>query len=183
MICSTLLNSLGQVLTLNKARGQTWTQHNMGLLNIDSASDGFFANFSAVLLHLCQPICSTSDSKSINRLAKVDPTYSTLKQDAESGVHLSNLDKETCLTPSDNRPAPTSLPFSFTTEIFYLTHRALELGAKSLHNQMVQLSQSLNRLQRAYQDASQSGQSPVAQEIQERMDVMMSSYLSLKVIL
>jgi hypothetical protein len=62
-----------------------------------------------------------------------------------------------------------------------MTHRALELGAKAVHSQMLQMSQNFNRLQRAYQDAEQSGQTPVAQQIQERMDVMMSSYLCFKV--
>ncbi len=64
-----------------------------------------------------------------------------------------------------------------------MTHRALELGAKAVHSQMLQMSQNFNRLQRAYQDAEQSGQTPVAQQIQERMDVMMSSYLCFKVYL
>ena len=57
----------------------------------------------------------------------------------------------------------------------------MELGAKAVHSQMLQMSQNFSRLQRAYQDAQQSGQTPVAEQIQERMDVMMSSYLSFKV--
>lgn len=171
------------MLTLNKARGQTWSQHNFGLMNTNSVSDGFMMNFGAVLLQLCQPICSTTDPKASDRLSKVDPAFCASKHDPQSGVHIPDLDKETCLTSDENRPAPKSKPFSFSTEVFFLTHRALELGAKALHHQMVELSQSLNRLQRAYQDASQNGQSAVAQEIQERTDLIMSSYLCYKVFL
>ena len=62
-----------------------------------------------------------------------------------------------------------------------MTHRALELGVKAVHSQMLQMSQNVNRLQKAYQDAEQNDH--VVQQIQERMDVMMSSYLYFKVFL
>ena len=52
---------------------------------------------------------------------------------------------------------------------------------KVVHNQMVQLTQELNRIERAYQDA-QNQRAEVAQLIQQRMDHMMSTYLSYKVV-
>ena len=73
-------------------------------------------------------------------------------------------------------------PFSFLTEIFYFVHRALELGFKPANTKLLQLNQELNRIQRAYQDAqNQPNGSQVVEMIQQRMDQMMSSYLSYKV--
>jgi ubiquitin conjugation factor E4 A len=138
-------------------------------------------NLGAVLLQLCRPFCSIDDPKSYDRLSKIDATFCAAKETIDNGVHI-DLHKETCLITQENRPAAKTLPYSFSTELFYMTHRALELGVKAVHSQMLQMSQNFNRLQRAYQDAEQSGQTPVAQQIQERMDVMMSSYLCFKVI-
>ena len=130
-------------------------------------SDGFLINLGAVLLQLC-------------RLIK-NRRHILLRYSNDNGVHIADLHKETCLITQENRPCAQSLPYSFSTELFFLTHRAMELGAKAVHSQMLQMSQNFSRLQRAYQDAQQSGQTPVAEQIQERMDVMMSSYLSFKV--
>ena len=157
-----------------------WAQHDMAAL-INCVSDGFMVNLGAVLLQLCRPFCSLEDPKSFDRLIKIDPTFCAAMQVKENGVHVADLNKETCLITQENRPSAKSLPYSFSTELFYMTHRALELGQKAIHNQILQLSQNLSRLQRAYQDAQQSGQTPVAEQVQERMDLMMSSYLSFKV--
>lgn len=102
------------------------------------------------------------------------------------GVHLLDMSKETCLIAYNEEEEATEKrpyngPFTFLTELFFLTHRALELGVKVVHNQMVQLTQELNRIERAYQDA-QNQRAEVAQLIQQRMDHMMSTYLSYKVI-
>ena len=103
----------------------------------------------------------------------------------EEGVHLLDMSKETCLIASNEEEEaaerrPFNGPFTFLTELFYLTHRALELGVKVVHNQMVQLTQELNRIERAYQDAHNQ-RAEVSQLIQQRMDQMMSTYLSYKV--
>ncbi|KAK4037381.1 ubiquitin conjugation factor E4 A isoform X1 [Daphnia magna] len=173
---------LGQVLALNKARGQMWAQHDTTAL-VDCASDGFMTNLGAVLLQLCRPFCSQDDPKAYDRLSKIDASFCAAKVTDGNGVHIADLHKETCLITQENRPMARTLPYSFSTELFFLTHRALELGAKAVHSQMLQMSQNFSRLQRAYQDAEQSGQTPVVQQIQERMDVMMSSYLCFKAVL
>ena len=104
----------------------------------------------------------------------------------DEGVHLMDMAKETCLIASNEEDEaaekrPFNGPFTFLTELFFLTHRALELGVKVVHNQMVQLTQELNRIERAYQDAYNQ-RADVVQLIQQRMDQMMSTYLSYKVI-
>lgn len=175
-------NWIGDVLSLNRARGQTWHSHQQlqaQAVRSGCVSDGFAMNLAAVLLQLCRPFCSLQDAKAHDRLVKVDPTFSIR---TEGPVRLRDLHKETCLTVSSSRAEPAE-NYSFTTELFYATHKALELGPKVLHNQMIQLSQDFTRLQRAYTDAQQSGQTVVAEQIQERMDQMMSSYLSFKAIL
>ena len=60
---------------MNKARGQTWAQHDLGSIRANCVSDAFMVNLGAVLLRLCLPICSFNDPKALGRLAKVDPTY------------------------------------------------------------------------------------------------------------
>lgn len=178
---------LGQVLSMNKARGQTWAQHDSGSLRANCVSDAFMVNLGAVLLKLCLPICAFNDSKALGRLAKVDPTYCATPSHTvgdEEGVHLLDMSKETCLIASNEEEEaaerrPFNGPFTFLTELFYLTHRALELGVKVVHNQMVQLTQELNRIERAYQDAHNQ-RAEVSQLIQQRMDQMMSTYLSYK---
>ena len=169
---------------MNKARGQTWTQHQSGqLLKASCVSDGFMVNLSAVLLQLCKPFTSVDDPKAQDRLAKIDPAYGRLGHDPENGANLKEFNKETCLIgPTDLNPEFIQQPFSFSTELFFMTHRSLELGNRTVHAQLVKLSQELSRLQRAFQDANgQSGQA--AEQIQERMDHLMSSYLCLKAVL
>ena len=173
----------GQLLHLNKARGQTWAQHHASVLKGNCATDGFMLNFEAILLKLCAPFCAPGDAKALERLAKIDPTFCAATADQISdtnGIHMDELYKETCLlTASEDEKRPCNAPFSFLTEVFYLAHRALELGSKVVHSQMVQMSQDLNRMQRAYQDA-QSQQREVAEEIQRTMDRLMTTYLSCK---
>ena len=60
---------------MNKARGQTWAQHDSGSLRANCVSDAFMVNLGAVLLRLCVPICSFDDPKAVSRLIKVDPTF------------------------------------------------------------------------------------------------------------
>ena len=112
---------------------------------------------------------------------KIDATFCGATETKDNGVHIADLHKETFLKNQENWPTAKTIPFTLFTELFYMTHRALELGVKAVHSQMLQMSQNVNRLQKAYQDAEQNDH--VVQQIQERMDVMMSSYLYFKVFL
>ena len=171
-----------------------WAQHDMAAL-LDSASDGFMVNLSAVLLLLCRPFASDQDPvKSDQRLFKIDPLYASALPSDDNGVHMAGLDTETRLIPpppsGEDPPIPeAALPFSFSTELFFMAHKSVELGPKAVHAQLVQLSQTAHRLQRAHQDAVQNGGGGggshygVAEQIQERLDSIMASYLSLKAIL
>mgnify|MGYP004583529347 CR=1 FL=1 len=48
---------------------------------------------------------------------------------ANPSVHLKGMSSETCLIPmSEGGVRPVAKTFGFTTECFFLTHRALDLG-------------------------------------------------------
>ena len=93
-------------------------------------SDGFLINLGAVLLQLC-------------RLIKIDVTF------------CSAIQTTTAFTlPICTRITPTKTPKGAQSQLYYfsaeLTHRAMELGAKAVHSQMLQMSQNFSRLQNAY---------------------------------
>ena len=56
----------------------------------------------------------------------------------EKGVHLRGLHSETCLIPtSDGEKRPVARSFSFVTECFFLTHRALDLGYRVVLEKLI----------------------------------------------
>ena len=44
----------------------------------------------------------------------------------------------------------TSTSYSFSTEIFFMAHKALDLGFRTVQEKFVKLNQELSRLQGAY---------------------------------
>ena len=64
--------------------------------------------------------------------------------------------------------------------VFFLTHRALDLGYRVVLDKFLRTSQSLVRIQRVYQDAQSGGRSEVLETITERMEEEMTKYLSLR---
>jgi len=67
------LSWLGSCLEKNMGRCKLW---NIETSMLQFISDGFAINLSAVLLRLCQPFISNTESP---KLLKIDPTYCAVK--------------------------------------------------------------------------------------------------------
>lgn len=67
---------------------------------------------------------------------------------------MRSLPAETCIiTLPDGTDRPTNQTYNFTSEIFFMTHKALDLGFRTVQEKFTKLNQELNRLQTAYRDA------------------------------
>ena len=145
-----------------------WTGQQI-LLNNSLASDGFMLNLSAVLLRFCHPLCVK------NKILKVDPSYAwTLSK---------QLSEETFLLSSEEakNQEEEEKEFNFITEIFFLTQKSLDLGLRVCHEKFVKMNQELGRHQQVYRESMAQNQgSSAAEAVQQRMDVIMTKYLSLK---
>ncbi|CAL1687598.1 unnamed protein product [Lasius platythorax] len=180
------LQWLSNCLHMNANRGKLWNSHiEMGLLGVLCVSDGFMLNVGNVLLRLCQPFCIKFNDKN-TKIPKIDPTYCSaqVKDEAESlkyGIHMKELSSETCLIPTpEGESRPIADSYGFTTECFFLTHRALDLGYRVILDKFLRTNQDLARIQRAYNDAQIGGSSEVLELITQRMETEMIKYLSLK---
>ncbi|KMQ85520.1 ubiquitin conjugation factor e4 a [Lasius niger] len=153
----------------------------MGLLGVLCVSDGFMLNVGNVLLRLCQPFCTKFNDKN-TKIPKIDPTYCSaqVKDEAESlkyGIHMKELSSETCLIPTpEGESRPIADSYGFTTECFFLTHRALDLGYRVILDKFLKTNQDLARIQRAYNDAQIGGSSEVLELITQRMETEMIKY-------
>lgn len=78
------LTWFGDCLDKNRARGRLSALNMFSLDVLNSVSDGFMINLTAILLHLSQPFISESTNV---KLLKIDPTYSAAK--VMSCEHLS----------------------------------------------------------------------------------------------
>lgn len=124
------LRWIGDCLHANVARGQLWNSHNptadmFGALT--TASDAFMTGLAGVLLRLCKPLLKPG-----LRVLLVDPTYCAVPSADRptKGVHMCEMDKETCLIPrrDDGQVLATAASYTFVTEIFFMTHKALDLS-------------------------------------------------------
>ncbi|XP_033329559.2 ubiquitination factor E4A [Megalopta genalis] len=174
---------IGKCLRLNASRGKiSNTQNDMGLNGMLCVSDGFMLNLGYVLLRLCQPFCIKQNQ---TKVPKIDPTYCAVEITEDDSlndvIHLKGLSSETCLIPtSEGGARPVAKTFSFTTECFYLTHRALDLGYRVVLDKLIRANQDLLQIQRVYVDAQNGGSSEVFEIITQRMEEEMTKYLSLK---
>ncbi|KAK9296316.1 hypothetical protein QLX08_009645 [Tetragonisca angustula] len=178
------LQWIGNCLHSNANRGKIWNaQNDVSFSSMLCVSDGFMLNLGNMLLRLCQPFCiKQNDSK----VPKIDPTYCAVDindQDecANPSIHLKGMSSETCLIPmSEGGARPVAKAFGFTTECFFLTHRALDLGYRVVLDKLLRTNQDLVRIQRVYQDAQNGGRSEVFEIITQRMEEEMTKYLSLR---
>lgn len=178
------LQWIGNCLHSNANRGKIWnTQNDVSFDSLLCVSDGFMLNLGNVLLRLCQPFCiKQNDSK----VPKIDPTYCAADVNDQdecinSNIHLKGMSSETCLIPmSEGGARPVAKTFGFTTECFFLTHRALDLGYRVVLDKLLRTNQDLVRIQRIYQDAQNGGRSEVFDIITQRMEGEMTKYLSLR---
>ncbi|XP_015436791.1 PREDICTED: ubiquitin conjugation factor E4 A [Dufourea novaeangliae] len=150
------LQWIGNCLSANANRGKIWnSQNDTSLGAMLCVSDGFMLNLGNVLLRLCQPFCIKQNE---TKVPKIDPTYCAAATNgnecSNDAIHLKGLSLETCLIPtSDDGARPIAKTFSFTTECFFLTHRALDLGYRVVLDKLSRTNQDLSRIQRAYADA------------------------------
>ena len=166
-VLSLIFFRIQSCLQANSSRGKMWTGQQI-LLNNSLASDGFMLNLSAVLLRFCHPLCVK------NKILKVDPSYAwTLSK---------QLSEETFLLSSEEaKNQEEEKEFNFITEIFYLTQKSLDLGLRVCHEKFVKMNQELGRHQQVYRESMAQNQgSSAAEAVQQRMDVIMTKYLSLK---
>ena len=124
------------------------------------ASDGFFLNLCAVLLRLSQPFSQPSSPK----LLKIDPTYihgtsGDRNIARDRGIHMINLDKETCLIPRADGETLTASAnkYSFICECFFLTHTAINVGMHVTQEKFLKLNQELHRIQNLHNDVVAQG--------------------------
>ncbi|XP_076286750.1 ubiquitination factor E4A isoform X2 [Lasioglossum baleicum] len=177
------LEWIGNCLRLNASRGKLWnTQNDVDLTSTLTVSDGFMLNLGCVLLRLCQPFCIQENQ---TKVPKIDPTYcaaeSNENESSNDTIHLKGLSSETCLIPtSEDGARPVAKKFSFTTECFFLTHRALDLGYRVVLDKLIRTYQDLLQIQRIHGDAQNGGSSEVLEIITQRMEEEMTKYLSLK---
>jgi len=171
------LDWIAKCLAANTDRGKIWTSQMGPLMSTTLASDGFMLNLGSVLLRFCTPF--TEDK---NRMERINPRYCSTPSSELLPVHLASIQQETCLiTLQEGTEKPKSdNPFNFPTEIFFLAHRALDLGFRTVQEKFSKLNQELSRLEGAFQDAQASGGGPAATDIQKRMEESMTKFLSLK---
>ncbi|KAG8301611.1 Ubiquitin conjugation factor E4 A [Homalodisca vitripennis] len=80
----------------------------------------------------------------------IDPTYAAAKvsADGENGVHMGSLGSDTCLvSEEEGQQRPCAKQFSFISECFYMTHRALNLGAAVVQDKAQRLYQEIGMMQ------------------------------------
>ncbi|KAL7019491.1 hypothetical protein ACKWTF_011135 [Chironomus riparius] len=152
-----ILNWIGHAITKNQKRGQIWNQHSsMVMGNFTTAPDSFMVGLSAVLLRLCLPLM-----KPQLKVLMVDPTYCAVKNDDTTSkqIHMKDYDKETCLIPfaDENEERNAAQKYNFITEIFFMTHKCLDLSYRVCIEKVSRMNREIHRLQQAYQDAARGG--------------------------
>lgn len=145
------LHWIGDCLNANTPRGQLWNNHAQNSTSLKTSSDSFMLGLGGVLLRLCQPLF-----KPQMKVLMVDPTYCAVTNDdrASKGVHMKNVEKDTCLQPlEENQTRITAEKYNFVTECFFMCHKALDLGYRVVIEKLIRMNRDINRLQGAFQDA------------------------------
>ncbi|XP_033107323.1 ubiquitin conjugation factor E4 A-like isoform X3 [Anneissia japonica] len=176
-----LLEWLGNCMKANAGRGKIWSLQNQ------NASDGFFMNIGAVLLHMCHKFATPNSPRMLSidfRYCKVD--VKTSDDMRAKGVHLKELPKSDFLRKLDEGESIAESPdtFNFPTDLFFLTHRCLQLGFNVLHSRFMKVNRELHQYQQAFQEHQQllntARATGVLEEIQEKMEKATSVFLSMK---
>ncbi|KAH8263716.1 hypothetical protein KR044_012934 [Drosophila immigrans] len=149
------LQWIANCLDANVARGHLWSTINLNMQQTvhSTASDAFMTSLSAVLMRLCAPLCVPG-----LKVLLVDPTYcavSDAEQRKAKGVSMLKAYEETCLLPSDEgEQRLTAAKYNFISEIFYLAHKAFELGNRACIERMTRMMRELQNTQTAYQEVA-----------------------------
>ncbi|KAH8411922.1 hypothetical protein KR222_002464 [Zaprionus bogoriensis] len=148
-----MLQWIANCLDANVARGHLWSTINMNLEQTvhSTASDAFMTSLSAVLMRLCAPLCVPS-----LKVLLVDPTYCAVadaKERQAKGVNMLKADEETCLLPcEEGEQRLTADKYNFISEIFYMAHKAFELGNRACIERLTRMMRELQNTQTAYQE-------------------------------
>lgn len=174
-----MLDWISLCLSKNMARGQLWNAHNPAALlgGIKTVPDSFMIGLCGILLRLCKPLLRPTF-----KVLDVDPTYCAVVEADRlaRGVHMIGADKETCLRPIDeNELRRTSVTYNFVTEVFYMTHKAIDLGYRVCIDRFFQMNREIGRLQTGYQDAQAQG-SGAAENIMQVLKAQMPQFLCLQ---
>lgn len=186
-----LLLWIGKCLHANAKRGKLSNSHENELsafVALSTVSDGFMMNLGGVLLRLCKPFAGKP--LAFAKLLRVDPTYCTVQvQDEteanERWVHMRGMSSETCLISlsgnDDGQPIerPSAPSFNFVTEMFFMTHRALDLGMRVVFGKWMQLNQELVRDQRRLEQ-TQARSPEAAQTFRQILDSNMTRSFAMR---
>lgn len=143
-----MLDWIGACLHANQKRGQIWASQNQ-LQVQTTAPDSFMFGLCGILLRLCKPLIRPTF-----KVLDVDPTYCAVI-DAErkaKGVHMEAMDKETCLISlaDESEQRRTSASYNFVTEVFYLTHKSVDLSYRIGIENFAHTSREMQRVQDMY---------------------------------
>lgn len=169
-----ILEWIGNALHKNAKRGQIWNSHEAMILgNNMTVPDSFMIGLASVLLRLCNPLV-----KPQFKVLLVDPTISgcEVEERVSKNVHIRELNKETCLLPSEEKRLSAS-NFNFITEIFFLTHKAIDLGHRVCLEKLQKLNREVQRLHNLYQDSATQGNPEV---IKQHLVTTTQNYMSLQ---
>lgn len=179
-----MLEWIGLCLHTNVGRGQIWSAHNpAGLLGASKVvPDSFMIGLCGVLLRLCKPLLRPKF-----KVLDVDPTYFAVSEaDRKTkSVHMHGVEKETCLIslPEDSQQRKTADSYNFVTEVFYMTHKAIDMGYRVCIEKFNQMNREMARLQNLYRDAQAQGGSEVAQNMLDALMANMPKYTCLEKLL
>ena len=177
---------IGECLRANAGRGKLWTSEMGAIMSAQFVSDGFMLNLSGVLLQFCVPFTTGPKNP---KIFKIDSRYTActeveVSEDSRlKNVHLRDASKETCLVESvdPNERECDVETFNFITDIFFVTHKSMDLGLRVCHEKLVKINQELGRQQEVYREMMQQNVNQDQREaVQKRTDQLMTRYLSLK---
>lgn len=173
------LSWIGNCLHANLPRGQIWNTHNLAALGaFTNASDAFMIGFCGILLRLCVPLLKPSF-----KVMLVDPTYCAVDEASRlsKNVHMKKASEETCLLPTnESETRVTATTYNFITEIFFMTHKAIDLSYRVCIEKYFRMSREMHRLQGALQDAMSQGQTEVAQNMTQILTTQTQQFMCLK---
>lgn len=177
---SQMLEWIGACLHANQKRGQIWATQNQMQVQT-TAPDSFMFGLCGILLRLCKPLLRPSF-----KVLDVDPTYcGVIDADRQKkGVHMEAVDKETCLVslPEEGQQRHTSDSYNFVTEVFYLTHKAVDLSYRIGIENFAHTSREMQRVQDMYRQMM-GEDSPQWQHMMNAMEREMKKVLCLQKLL
>eukprot|EP00884_Botryococcus_braunii_P021437 jgi/Botrbrau1/7978/Bobra.384_2s0006.1 len=120
-----------------------------------AASDGFFLNMSAVLLGLCQPFM---DPESKPARQSIDPRYVMQNKRlsfVEDTKMAMDAEEQRALLARANSGQEATPSFGFTSDCFFMTSKALNLGLVKALQHLSDIARSTQHLEEQAEEAEQ----------------------------